>query len=331
MKRCIFILPWFGPLRNYFGLFLRTCASNAEYDWLIITDHDVRNAPQNVRVLQMSFEELRRNVQSKFDFELALDTPYKLCDFKPAFGYLFEEQITGYEYWGHCDCDMLFGQLASLLEPLFDVGYDKIFGAGHMTLYKNTRENSRRFLLKDSEGVPMFRLACSHDGVFAFDEAVFARSVHTLFLEQGAKVYEKDLAFNVSTRYFNLRREALNPANQRWEVDAERPKAVWLDSFGIAALYRTSQGESVRRYTYIHLQGRKMQLPDTGGLGEYIQVLPDRFVTVGVPKPGSEVPSGLRRDCSWGKAAVQTLRRTKHRIFDADNDPHAFDPYAPYL
>ena len=331
MKRCVFILPWFGPLRNYFDLFLRTCSNNNEYDWLLITDQEVRDEPKNVRVLPMRFEEFAGLVQSKFDFKIALNKPYKICDFRPAFGYIFEEEIAGYEYWGHCDCDLLFGRLAPILEPLFDAAYDKIFGAGHMTIYANAPENNRRFMRKDGEGISMCRIACSHEGVFAFDEATYSRNIHTLFLGQGAKVYGRDLAFNVSTSYYGLRRVTLNPVSLKWEIEKEKPRAVWLDESGIAAQYKLAGSDAIRHYAYIHLQGREMQMVKPNELGERIQILPDRFVNVGAPETGSKIPSGLTTHCSRSKALVQTLRRTKRRIFNYDDAPHSFDPYAPYL
>ena len=330
MKRCVFILPWFGPLRNYFDLFLRTCSNNNEYDWLIITDQEVRNEPQNVRLLPMCFEDFGALAQSKFDFKIALNKPYKLNDFKPALGYILEDEIDGYEYWGCCDCDLLFGRLAPFLEPLFDVGHDKIFGAGHLTIYSNTRENNRRFMSADSKGVQMYKIACSHEGVFAFDEATYSRNIHTLFLEQGAKVYSQDLAFNVSTSYYGLRRVSLNPTNLRWEIETEKPRAVWLDESGIVAQYNLDGGDAIRRYAYIHLQGRKMQMVEQVGLNECVQILPDRFMAIEAPREGSEIPSGLTARCSWSKAFGQTLRRVKRRVFNVD-DPRAFDPYAPYL
>lgn len=331
MKRCVFILPWFGPLRNYFGLFLKTCANNKEYDWLIITDQDIPSPPQNVRVLSMDFKDFCDFVQSRFEFRIALDKPYKICDFKPTLGYVFENEIDGYEYWGHCDCDLLFGRLHPILEPLFDEGYEKIFGAGHMTIYRNTFEVNRLFMSKDRNGFSMHLVALSKEGVFAFDEQLFSRNVHTLFLDNCAKVYEEDLAFNASMNYFGLRREALNPSNRKWEIDKIKPSAVWLDVNGVAAFFDTAGFQEVERYTYIHLQGRVMELPDSGNMGEYVQVLPDRFVGVEPPETGSEIPSGLHRHASWPKAALQTLRRTKHRLFDGDNNPSEFDPYAPYL
>ena len=43
--------------------------------------------------------------------QVTLDRPYKLCDFKPAYGFIFGEYLKEYDYWGHCDIDIVWGDL----------------------------------------------------------------------------------------------------------------------------------------------------------------------------------------------------------------------------
>lgn len=38
MRKCAFVLPYYGKFGNYFQLFLNSCATNTDYDWLIFTD-----------------------------------------------------------------------------------------------------------------------------------------------------------------------------------------------------------------------------------------------------------------------------------------------------
>ena len=331
MKRCVFILPWFGALRNYFDLFLTSCQNNDEYDWIILTDNAPRWTPSNVKVLTMSFDEFQRVVQSKFDFRIMIDKPYKICDFKPALGYIFEKEISGYEYWGHCDCDLIFGRLAPLLEPLFDEGYEKIFSAGHLTLYRNTCENNRRFLLADKDGVNMSRIALSNKGVFAFDEAVWARNVHTLFVGQGVKIFEDDLSFNVSTAYYRLRRTAFNPLSRKWEVQKEYPNAMWADSSGVCALYRLPQNKSeVRRYAYVHLQGRQMEVSSDFDLYSGFQIAPNRFIPLNATCGKTGIPEGLISTSFSLRAIRLAARRAKH-VLRKEPSAETYDPYLPYL
>ena len=94
MKRACFIIPYFGKLPNYFQLFLNSCAPNKKFDWLIITnDNREFSYPKNVKKIFMEWNDFKRFAQKKFKEKLALEYPTKLCDFKPTYGYLFEDLI----------------------------------------------------------------------------------------------------------------------------------------------------------------------------------------------------------------------------------------------
>ena len=45
-----------------------------------------------------------------------------MAEYKPAFGVVFEDFLTGYSHWGYCDLDMVIGNLPLFLEhdELFD-------------------------------------------------------------------------------------------------------------------------------------------------------------------------------------------------------------------
>ena len=108
MKKLCFIIPYFGHFSNYFPLFLKTCHANKNFDWLLLTDDDINyEYPINVHKVTMTFEEYKKLIQSKLNCDVNINNPYKLCDLKPMYGYILEEYITEYSYWGHCDTDIL--------------------------------------------------------------------------------------------------------------------------------------------------------------------------------------------------------------------------------
>ena len=39
------------------------------------------------------FDDLAKRIRDFFDFEVSLEQPYKLCDFRPAFGDIFAEEL----------------------------------------------------------------------------------------------------------------------------------------------------------------------------------------------------------------------------------------------
>ena len=99
MKKIRLIIPYFGKLPKFFPYFLLTAKRNQKIDFLIYTDQnidqfEILNA-ENIEFKTLSFDDLRKKVQSKFDFEISLKTPYKLCDYKVAYGFIFEEELKG--------------------------------------------------------------------------------------------------------------------------------------------------------------------------------------------------------------------------------------------
>jgi hypothetical protein len=131
-SKVTFIIPYFGKLPNYFDLFLKSCEFNKDYSWIVFTDDtSLRKWPSNVLQVVMSFDELKKKIQSKFEFEIKITEPHKLCDYKPAYGYIFEEYLKESDYWGHCDIDTVLGNLDAFLEELFCQEFDKLFCLGH--------------------------------------------------------------------------------------------------------------------------------------------------------------------------------------------------------
>ena len=116
MKSIAFVIPYFGKFPNYFSLWLQSCRNNPTIDWLLFTDSNEKyDYPKNVKVTLIQFGELRDKIQNLFDFEISLLKPYKLCDFRPSYGEIFKEQLVGYDYWGFCDIDLIWGDLRKFL------------------------------------------------------------------------------------------------------------------------------------------------------------------------------------------------------------------------
>ncbi len=288
MKKCVLILPYFGKFNNYFPLFLKSCGYNPSYDFLIFTDNtDFYNYPQNVHVVPMTLNEFRANASQKLGFEPCIPTAYKLCDFKPAYGFLFEDYIQDYEYWGHCDCDLVFGNLEKVLSPVLDKDYDKVFAAGHLTIYKNTFDNNRRFM-KSLEGREIYREAFTTSRIYVFDENVRCSmnpdrlNVHTLFRDDDAKIYEKDLSFNVSPKKAKITRTAYNPQTQKFEEDHRYANLaryyLCADGLLVVSWNKDHAVVNTHQYLYMHLQSRRMRMSAEVVQSPVVEIRPDRFV-----------------------------------------------------
>lgn len=42
--------------------------------------------------------DFRNKIQSKFDFKISLERAYKICDFRPAYSYIFQEELEKYQF-----------------------------------------------------------------------------------------------------------------------------------------------------------------------------------------------------------------------------------------
>lgn len=284
MKKICFIIPYFGKFPNYFQLFLKTCASNTNYDWLIFTDDNTEYIyPSNVKRIFTSFEDVKKVFASKFNFKLALDSPYKLCDFKPTYGYVFEDYLKDYLFWGHCDVDTLMGNLDDYLTDNFLSMYDKIFALGHMTLYRNTYENNRVFM-RTYKGRCLYKEYLSNPNICVFDEDCKTEyNIHNLFKSEGKRVFDGDfsLNFDVSILKFNricyigLQKFPLSYGHMHIK---EKGKNIYFWNKGSIENYNINAHRVVKKtYLYVHFQMRRMyMMPDVQNV-DVIRFAPNVF------------------------------------------------------
>lgn len=281
MKRAVFILPYFGKLPNYFPLFLKSVSFHPMVDLMLFTD-DRRSFdyPSNAIVHYCTFEETVARFRSKIGDDICLPTPRKLCDFKPTYGFVFEEFISEYEYWAYGDCDTLWGDFDAILSPLFDEGFDKVFALGHLSFTKNTAENNRIFF-RDYHGESFFREALCKEPIYWFDEAFKAdrKDILTLFLEAGKKVYTKDPSLNPVVRTLYFHQGILDFENYRFDTIKEPPfYALWEDG----RIFKVQRNQKTE-YLYLHMQMRKMDYDDSVLNAQAVRIVPDAFIPLQKP------------------------------------------------
>lgn len=280
MNKCVLILPYFGEFNNYFDIFLKTCEYNKSYNWIIVTDNvKPYKYPNNVKIIHMTLNELKILIEKKMGFDICLKTPYKLCDYKPAYGFIFEKYIEDYEYWGHCDCDLLFGNLEKLLTPILDKGFNKIFAAGHLTIYKNNFDNNRVFMCSYNE-VQLYRDAFTTDKIYVLDEDWNENNVHSIFIEKDSdKVYCNDLSMNVAVNSSRFVRDAYDPKLRKFVKEYYSPSRYYWENGNVISIKKDGNGGFVKKeYIYIHLQQRKMRTEKHFKDEKIFEILPDRFV-----------------------------------------------------
>jgi hypothetical protein len=117
MNSIVIIIPWYGEIPNYFPFFLKGLDFNSDVvDVLFVTDVPIQNkVPSNFKIKPLAWEELNKRIKEVIGKEANIKNPYKLCDFKPMFGKIFEKEIEDYKYWGYGDIDLIYGDLKRFL------------------------------------------------------------------------------------------------------------------------------------------------------------------------------------------------------------------------
>lgn len=324
MKTCCFIIPYFGEFPEYFPLFLKSCRWNPSFDWIIFTDNTKDyNYPENVKKVQMSFSDLKRIVQAKFDFEVSLSTPYKLCDYKPAYGFIFEEYLRDYAYWGHCDLDTIMGNLSRHLTLDFLAKFDKVFCLGHMTIYKNTNENIRVFM-SEFNGRLLYKEVFSTNNICWFDEEwKDGNNVNGIFLSKNKSIFSQDMSFNVyfpKTKFVRTIYVGRDVENNGHGYKIERYKdALYLWRNGNLCRLFVEGGQLVQEdFLYIHLQKRRMKVSrflDVEGCGVF-KIIPNEFGVLEVSDVSLDNFEGIKKSTIcfhyWNVVILQKfIRRIK--------------------
>ncbi|HFD80775.1 MAG TPA: hypothetical protein ENK05_10360 [Gammaproteobacteria bacterium] len=152
------IVPYFGSWPPWFYAFLLSCKWNPSVQWLFYTDCGTpRGAPENVRFVAGSLEGLSALASRKLGFAVNIAHGYKVCDLRPAFGRVFSDYLSGSDFWGHCDVDVIWGDIRGFIDDDILAQHDVISArkhniAGHFTLYRNTEKMSGLYtLIEDFE------------------------------------------------------------------------------------------------------------------------------------------------------------------------------------
>jgi hypothetical protein len=69
----------------------------------------------------------------------------RLCDVGPAYGLIFVDAIEGFDFWGHCDMDLVFDDIRRFLTPDILQAYTKVLIHGHLSLHRNRDDVNHYF------------------------------------------------------------------------------------------------------------------------------------------------------------------------------------------
>ena len=167
MKTIVLIFPFFGTLPVQYKMWRASALQNPSIDFMFFTDADVEPA-KNIIVHKMQFSKFQELTQHAFDFPIVLDRPYKLCEYKQAYGFILHNYIKDYDFWGFGDLDLVYGDIRAFITE--DVLKHKfILGWGHLSLLHND-EDTNTFFMKQKAGYQNYRDAFTTSKITFFDE-----------------------------------------------------------------------------------------------------------------------------------------------------------------
>lgn len=188
LSKIAILICWYCPYPWYFPYFIHSCSFNPTVDFIIITDNKepIPNQPTNVKIIYKTLDEIKATASEKLDFTVNIDYPYKLCDFKPAYGFLFPKVIKDYDFWGHGDIDVVYGNIRNFMTEEILNSYDIIssrhdYITGNFCLFRNNEQMNTLFMQSKD-----FKTVFSSTEHYCFDECNF------LFdeLKKGASIFD---------------------------------------------------------------------------------------------------------------------------------------------
>jgi len=172
MNKICIVSCYIGKFPRYFKYYVHSANFNKDVQFIIFTDN-VSNEENlgNIKYLPINLESFNNVASIKLSFEVNVINPYKLCDFKPLYGKIFEDQLRGYDFWAFSDIDIIWGNIRQFLPDSFlakvDVCHTRAnWTTGHFTLIRNYELTNS--LYKDC---PTYREVLTSEHYFQFDES----------------------------------------------------------------------------------------------------------------------------------------------------------------
>lgn len=315
MYKIALICPYFGKLpKEHFQLWLNSCRYNPTIDWLIFTDDQTEyNYPNNVHVEYMTFDEISELFKSKLGEDIYLDDPYKFCDYKPMYGYIFGEKLGNYDFWGHCDIsDTIYGDIRKFITNDVLSNSDKILFLGHLSMYKNVPYMNELFM-QDTPSSIDWKIVAQKPFVMGFDENTqYGIGIGFKMRDKGYVLHRNDscytdilpIRFSFSENSFDEEFHISPVLNERFICEWNQGKLFKVNVIG-NKLKRTE-------LCYVHFQKRKLDNMLSPDVEKYL-IVPNKFVEYD-NLDHRLVIKNSRNNCFYGQAIKLKYKNFKYRI-----------------
>lgn len=173
---CIIIIYW-GNFPSWIDYFIKSCISNNSVKYLIFSDNShFKYKADNISFFRLTATDFNKLASSKLGYNINISHPYKLCDFKPAYGLIFEDYLHDIDFWGYSDIDIIFGNIDSFFNDRILSSFDilstyKGFLSGPFCIFRNNEYNKYLF-----SHVPEHKSILTSNNHAGFDEHIIRNS-----------------------------------------------------------------------------------------------------------------------------------------------------------
>jgi len=303
--KIILIIPYYGTFPEYLHAWLLSVSYNPDVDFLLVTDIQYKNKyPENVKVLNWSFEKLIKEIQTNFDFPINITRPYKLCDYKLAYGLIFQKHITQYDFWGYCDIDQVFGSIRNFIQNDILDNYDFIELLGHFSLHKNNGRVNNFFKMDGS--LYGYKKAFSTSRNCNFSETTGKIQI---ILKNNFKYYHKPDSFADLSRWHKKIMLVDN------SVCSHKHQIFFWENGKAYMAYVADEKVCVKEFMYIHFQKKnpKIEFKDVSDVKSFY-CFADKFV---IKNEGPPTKEFIYKHSNYRGALREKIERTiaKFKLF----------------
>ena len=233
---------YYGTFPDWIQYWLKSCRDNKSIDFFLVTDIKGMQVPDNVKIINMSLNQLKQLAEEKLGMKIILERPYKVCDYRPAYGVILDKYIKEYDYWGHCDFDLIWGDIRYFIEKYDIEKYDKFLPLGHLALYRNTKKCNEYYKLPGSRCGDYEKVFTS-DNNFAFDETA---GIYSIYQKNNLAMFSNRIFAEIKTfhKRFRLKKCDKNYYHQ----------IFYYEDGKVYRAYKKKKEIKTEEYIYIHFR-----------------------------------------------------------------------------
>ena len=266
----IMLMPYFGRWPEWINLFIESCKWNPDVRWRFYTDcGEPENKAGNVDYVHLGFADYKALVRERLGISFDPSDPYKLCDLKPAYGFIHARDIAGYRFFGWGDIDLVYGRISDFYFPALRASVNalsvrKDMFAGHFAVVRNIAPLRHAY-----RSIPGYREALAQPHYCTMDEWAFGRILQPPGAEASA-VRRLLARFDPCRRSLFVQRHTTVLSPKGWVDGTMNYPQRWFWKRG----HLTNDRDGDREFLCLHFMrwktDRYMQSPPTPGEGAWV-------------------------------------------------------------